>query len=100
MSCCGNKRAAYAQQQSANNTRRTTNTPGSAATSVNQGPPPAPPKMWADLRFECIDNTALSVIGPVTGKRYQWTGKGAVQVVDYRDAGGLRPHLHSLKRLK
>jgi hypothetical protein len=56
--------------------------------------------MWADLQFEYIGDTALTMIGPVTGRRYRWTGKGEIQEIDYRDAGGLRPHLHSLKRLK
>jgi hypothetical protein len=98
MSCCGNKRAAYAQQQSANTTRRTVNNPGLAPAGASHNV--LPPKMWADLHFESISDRALTVIGPVTGRRYRWTAKGDVQIVDYRDAGGLRPHLHSLKRLK
>ncbi len=99
MSCCGNKRAAYAQQ-STNTTRQATNNPGSSATAAGRITPSVPLKMWADLHFESIGDIALTVLGPVTGKRYRWTVKGDVQTVDYRDAGGLRPHLHSLKRLK
>jgi hypothetical protein len=56
--------------------------------------------MWADLQFEYIGDTALSVIGSVTGRRYRWSVKGDIREIDYRDAGGLRPYLHSLKRLK
>lgn len=99
MSCCGNKRAAYAQQQSARS-QPSTNNPGSAAGNAQRNSSTVPSKMWADLRFEYTGDTSLSIIGFVTGRRYRWISKGDAQEIDYRDAGGLRPHLHSLKRLK
>ena len=43
-------------------------------------------KMWPDVPFEYTGNTALTVIGSVTGSRYRFHYKTDVQLIDYRDA--------------
>lgn len=73
---CGNKRNAFAAPQPSR--------PGNPAMIK-----PQPAKMWPEASFEYTGNTALTVIGNVTGKRYRFSGKGDVQPVDYRDAGGM-----------
>jgi len=108
MSCCGNKRAAYVQQQATNpqSTRRGA-TPGNPlsqpATPASQGAiwalPPVASKMWADWHFENTGETTINLSGAVTGKQYHWAGKGAVQAMDYRDAGKLGPYQKILKRV-
>jgi hypothetical protein len=45
--------------------------------------------MWNDIPFEYTGHSSLVIKGYVTGKIYQFAGKGSVQVIDYRDAGGL-----------
>lgn len=86
MSCCGNKRAAFAQGQ----------TVGAASRTMT----PVSTKMWTDLRIINTGEPAVSAIGSLTGKYYRWTGKDDIQVVDYRDAGTLRYQLPALKRVK
>jgi hypothetical protein len=46
-------------------------------------------KMWPDVQFEYTGNTALTVIGSVTGSRYRFHHTNYVQLVDYRDAAGM-----------
>jgi hypothetical protein len=55
--------------------------------------------MWADLHFEHQGAGILTLIGNMTGRQYHWSGKGAVQAVDHRDAGGLM-HLRMLRQVK
>ncbi|MDO6433184.1 hypothetical protein Q4E93_21420 [Flavitalea sp. BT771] len=45
--------------------------------------------MWADIYFEHQGTGMLTLTGNLTGRIYRWSGKGAVQAVDFRDAGGL-----------
>ena len=80
MSCCGNKRAALAPASAPGASRR------QAAKAVS---PDRDQKMWADLQLEHQGAGTLTLIGSLTGRMYRWSGKGAVQAVDYRDAGGL-----------
>jgi hypothetical protein len=47
-------------------------------------------KMWADSKYEYTGQTGLTVTGGVTGRRYRFTHHGDVQVIDYRDAGGMK----------
>jgi hypothetical protein len=75
MSCCGSKRENYVQPVA-----------NSLAQQVNS---PVPAKMWPDVNFEYTGETGLTVTGNVTGKRYRFSSKGEIQLVDYRDASGM-----------
>ena len=46
-------------------------------------------KMWPDVQFEYTGNTALTVIGSVTGSRYRFHYTNDVQLIDFRDASGM-----------
>lgn len=46
-------------------------------------------KMWADVYFEYIGLSALSVKGNITGRHYRFTHPGHTQLVDYRDTHGM-----------
>ena len=72
MSCCGKKRNEYIAD--INN---------HAAIYFE------PEKMREDIYFEYTGETALSVTGSITGNKYRFSKKGAVQQIDYRDAGSM-----------
>jgi len=83
---CGNKRNAFTAQQA----------------SAPRNPAmikPQPAKMWPEASFEYTGDTALTVIGNITGKRYRFSGKGDVQPVDYRDGSGMM-RIPVLKKMK
>jgi hypothetical protein len=46
--------------------------------------------LWPDVSFEYTGKTALSVAGNITGKRYRFSHSGDEQLIDYRDASGMR----------
>ncbi len=50
------------------------------------------------ISFEYIGNTALTVTGNATGKRYRYTKKGDVLLIDYRDSFAMM-NLPLLKRI-
>jgi len=100
MSCCGNKRAAFAQQQAAGGGTRTVNIAGQAPGSGGRSLTRVTPKMWSDWHFENTGEPAVTLHGAVTGKHYHWAHKGDVQAVDYRDAGPLGQYQAVLKRVR
>jgi hypothetical protein len=103
MSCCGNKRAAFAQEHASGVARQTGSSEQRVATSpygLHETFPPVSTKMWTDLHFVNTGELAITAIGAVTGQHYRWTGKGDIQIVDYRDAGALRHQMKILKRVK
>ena len=75
MSCCGKQRQSFqtaptdaTRQDSRNNT------------------PQLPSRTWrSTLDFEYTGQTAMTVIGPVSGQRYEFVKPGAVIAVDVRD---------------
>jgi hypothetical protein len=73
---CGNKRNEMVSQ---------------VFSSVDTGTPlqKPPEKMWADVNFRYIGQTALTVTGTITGKRYRFSAAGEEQPIDYRDAGSM-----------
>ncbi len=83
---CGNKREALASQEHF----QLSNSNVFAGTAA---------KMWPDVNFEYTGKTALSVIGPISGKNYRFSKPGDVHLVDYRDASSLSG-VPVLKRLK
>ncbi len=85
MSCCGNKRLRFA---------------GPAPASTRATPPPAtfraPVVRRADMFFEYVGRTALTVTGPVTGLRYRFSASGARLAVDAAD----QPSMAKLPQLR
>lgn len=73
MSCCGKARQHLAQVMAT--------TPAVAA--------PARPALRFSVIFEYTGQTALTVIGPASGRRYRFASPGARVVVDPRDRPGL-----------
>ena len=47
------------------------------------------------IRFEYVGTTGLTVVGPVTGRRYRFEGHRARVAIDLRDAPSMAavPHL-------
>ena len=76
MSCCGKKRTEYVQQSVNNNYVQ----PTSEYT---------PTKIFPDVNFEYVGATGLTVTGSITGNRYRFAQTGEVQLIDYRDVGGM-----------
>lgn len=75
MSCCGSKRESLKQ---------------SFASQVQEQTEQHSAKMWNDVLFEYLGNSSLTVKGSVTGNRYNFSKTGEQQLVDYRDASGMR----------
>jgi hypothetical protein len=49
--------------------------------------------------FEYVGATALTAVGPITGRRYRFIGPGAQLAIDERDAAGMAgvPNLRRVK---
>lgn len=75
MACCGKQR----EQVGATNPIRPAL---SAGTSASQR---APVSRQFVVCFEYMGRTGLTVVGPVSGRRYRFDGPGARLVVDPRD---------------
>jgi hypothetical protein len=73
MPCCGKARQHLAQV--------TATTPAEAA--------PARPAPRFSVVFEYTGQTAMTVVGSASGRRYRFAGPGARVVVDPRDRPGL-----------
>src|SRR5262249_27592609 len=73
-----------------------------AAAPRRQGPaaaiPALNPRLKAYAEFEYTGATALTVEGPMTGKRYRWNGPGAIVTVDLLDRRAVAtvPHLREV----
>ena len=50
---------------------------------------PSGPAGHGTAQFEYVGRSAVTAIGPVTGRRYNFTTPGARVAVDLRDRGGL-----------
>ena len=75
MSCCGNKRESLKQ---------------SFASQVQEQTEQLSTKLWNDVLFEYTGDNSFTVKGSVTGNRYSFNKTGERQLVDYRDASGMR----------
>lgn len=75
--CCGKKRTGHENYMSNHST------PYSAPYQTHQNPPKP------DVEFEYTGDTALTVVGGITGTSYRFSFKGDTRQVDYRDAGGM-----------
>jgi len=78
MSCCGKARAAAG------------GTPNVSRPAIPTG------SGNRHVQFEYTGETSMTVIGPVTGLRYHFTGRGAQTRVDSRD----RSHLLGIPKLR
>ncbi|HEX6745796.1 MAG TPA: hypothetical protein VF092_00675 [Longimicrobium sp.] len=79
MSCCGGNRRAAASPP------RATTREGGAAPEAVRIVAAAP----ESVAFEYTGGSALSAVGPFTGRRYRFAAPGAVVAVDRRDAAAL-----------
>ncbi|PWT96572.1 MAG: hypothetical protein C5B52_15445 [Bacteroidetes bacterium] len=68
--CCGQKRNDFTSK-----TQSTSSQSPSTSTS--------------DVNFEYTGESALSITGSSTGRRYRFNRKGEVQSIDFRDASGM-----------
>lgn len=70
---------------------------GGAAARPEVGPPPR--LLHAKVFFEYAGQKSMTVIGPVSGKRYRFSSPGSVAEVDLRDRVSLAavPHLRQLR---
>lgn len=93
MSCCGNKRNEYSGRSSSGYS-----SPPSVLLSKISGPAPLS-KNSGDASFEYTGENALSVTGSITGKKYRFSGKGDIQVINWRDVSGMMA-VPVLKRVK
>jgi hypothetical protein len=73
MACCGSGRARIV----------------GAGTALPRTELPASGARRYSVQFEYVGRTALTAIGPVSGKRYRFEKPGAVVTVDPRDRPGL-----------
>ena len=78
MSCCGRKRSGFHQSPMS---RQTTE----AKTKMVDEPTALP----AAIVLQYVGPIGLTVIGPVTSKRYRFNRKGTTAAVDARDASWL-----------
>ena len=46
-------------------------------------------KMWQDVWFVYTGESALTITGYISGKRYRFAGRGEQQLIDYRDAAAM-----------
>ncbi len=81
MNCCGNNRSAWLQGKQQQNSK-----PHSSASQI---------RAIETIQFEYIGPTALTVVGPITNRRYRFSAPGAVLDIDVRDAASIIavPHL-------
>lgn len=82
MSCCGKHRAASAAPPP----RIPTATTGNAA----------PPPRQTSVFFEYVGRTGLTIVGPVSGRRYRFDAPGSRQPVDRAD----KPSLAAVRVLR
>ncbi len=86
MSCCGKKREQF---HGAAQTRQALEPAQSTTAQLR-------PTRYAVVYFEYLGATGLTVLGPITGKRYRFNGHGARVAVDLRD----RPSMAAVPNLR
>jgi hypothetical protein len=79
MGCCGGKRA-----EAAPRSVRASRQPTRAAGARSSRSPIVDP-----LTFELVGAASLTVVGPISGRRYRFSHPGALVVVDPRDSRAL-----------
>jgi hypothetical protein len=90
--CCGRQRQAWNERPAS---------PAPPTRPVGSVPAPGHARTLRDVaQFEYVGDTALTVMGPVSGTRYRFAQRGAVVAVDLRDRRAVAavPHLREVKR--
>src|SRR5690349_16084636 len=87
MSCCGQKRAEASHMASQAAPRVPAAVPAAAA--VAPAAPAASLNVADGVTLRLTHQTSIEVEGPVSGKRYRFNGRGAMQSIDKRDADSL-----------
>ncbi len=78
MACCGGKRRALYAPQPNPQAAET----GAGVTGARQVP-------HSGILFQYVGRTGMTVVGPITGRRYRFERGGAPVEVDARDSPGL-----------
>lgn len=83
MSCCGRHRETF---------RGTSQPSQGAQRAIDR---PRTPLPQSPVRFEYVGATGLTVLGPVTGKRYRFDRSGSRVLIEPRDVASIAavPHL-------
>ncbi len=91
MGCCNEKRIGWAAMESA---------PSISLQARLPQPPASEVLLEQSVGFEYVGETALTVLGPITGIHYRFRAPGARLEVDHRDAPYLAcvPNLQRLAR--
>jgi hypothetical protein len=91
MPCCGQKREAIAASYRVPESQSSSPSHSLFSSRGSLRPPVATPPAEAgsSVTLLCRDPGVLSVGGPVTGKRYHFSGTGSMQAVDQQDAEAL-----------
>lgn len=90
MACCGQRRQ---QMRNPAIPVRQTNNPGKTAS------PAEVPVRQQSAAFQYIGKTALTAVGPVSGRHYRFSQAGAIVEVDFRDRSSLAtvPNLRQIR---
>ena len=89
MACCGSQRAQYL-----------TSNPSDHAVEAAQGISPSPRVVTAAVvYFEYVGQTGMTVVGPITGRRYRFDATGSIVLVDSRDGPSIAA-VPNLRRVK
>jgi len=83
MSCCGKHRAAGGS-------------PPPRVPTMTNGNSTRPPARQTSVFFEYVGHTGLTVVGPVSGRRYRFDAPGSRQPVDPAD----KPSLAAVQLLR
>lgn len=82
MSCCGQGRRSHERMSGQAYERG----------EITRTAPPA-----GSVFFEYVGGTAMTVVGPVTGRRYRFGWPGAQVAIDEQDAHLLQMHVRNLR---
>lgn len=98
MSCCGKKRAEFQSTTQAHKAHEASQGVYSGEFTNDNASPLRSIQVVATY-FEYTGNNALTVQGPITGKRYRFSGPGARVGIDNRDAPSVAG-VPNLKRVR
>jgi hypothetical protein len=96
MGCCGQKRAALTSAPQAAVTRPSPNLPTAGSQPPIVGPQVTvhpqsaqPLRTYSSVALRYTETSSILVLGPASGRRYQFSGSSPVQVIDARDVTAL-----------
>lgn len=89
MACCGQNRQRFSGAGAAHSGRE----------RPDESPGVRRSKRYAYAYFQYLGKTALTVIGPISGKRYRFANHGAIVAVDPNDRRSLS-HVPGLRQVR